>query len=1191
MTDPQSRSDDQLVSPLLPPQPLAASSHELPPRYDSHQFPPTPPAIATHHASHDYFQLNPHSPANPGVSTDPAVANVPSPPRAFGSRFPRWGTWLEKRALERHYADVDQQLSAHNHPERISDELPNRRKKSWGAWVDGPDAINDEASSHSTTQPQASGHATHAPPLHLHHFGSRFIPHLPAQPLCSILVSLPSPSHSSPRQVLLLGTHLGLFAVEFYPSQSLPSQTANDAIRCTHIWSGLAVYQMCLLASDDRGATTRNANPRPIAPPSGVLLALTCPSSAKDGFLSSSLMQLSAHAGSVLESVAAAGVTASTSSSSTHSAHALPVGDESIAAANFGPATGGGSGRAVPPAGTGLVRMWHLQAIRQLLIYALDTPHANTPIHLDTPAETIPLKRDGLGTILKKTFSRQKVRNTAKSSQHSRAGSRASFGDTIDPMPLPNAHADSARERMSGSSSTRSSLDAHQQQASYTDRQASAGPTRHGRPPLSPAESRQADAAHAAALSLAMGSVPIQQPSHAASVSPSSNASSSSFADTASSIGRQAGHKAKERDTGSQGALFFSVHEATADTNGAGTWYLAITYARSVLVYEAPLPTTGTSRAWSFVKELYAPFPIKAVAFAPAAVSDDPLNPTSPAALLPGKGPTKLRVASPHGPLLTSKKGPQRELSYSAGAAPGIHGVGPARVPRGSAAPASWRKADLCLLLSFGRRAALIRLRDSEVRDFDLTPLAQLTAAADGSDGLPPPQLSLQAQRPETQVNADGARLLHVPSEGSTRADAQALSTIGHTRQGSVEQRIREAILDKRSNKHHWIGFSTIEARILVRVQREANIEDPASAGPYRQESASRLSPTGISLRKPTSSTSSLGHADVNKALPLAPVNQNASFEKRLSRIHLSDQNAQYHDAIQTADSSGSGSDSSDDDYPHPIGKKYQLTDPGPMQRRDRRAQQTKRSQSCPDAELVSAKMAIASKANFTHVLALPLVAAESSVPLAVMQWSNTPNAVSGWARVLGVERASSTGAMPLNHLKPAGLQSSFSERPSGSQGGRRDEQLVLHVGVTCVAFLASRVESRKVSFKLPVSVGFRLSAQTELELAPVSDLAYSRVHVETESGHPSVSLEAGSYPGAGTSVRADSLGQELEYLCGPLLTLPPADLDARSCGAHEVAPAAPHALVPDGTGDATVVAFDWRGADDFRMFTLGIAG
>ncbi|SNX82769.1 uncharacterized protein MEPE_01475 [Melanopsichium pennsylvanicum] len=1300
--DTSTRNSIPAASPWIADPTVASPSNDLPPKYDSHQFPPTPPALQSSNlGTGSYFDQSHHAfpePIQPANSTLP-----PSelPPRSFGSRFPRWGTWLEKRALERHYARLEQHALAQQDAPHSGAHVPNR-KKSWGTWVNGPDAINDDNDTSEAHAQASTSNTSSLPPLHLHHFGSRFIPHLPAQPLCSILVELVAPARhnmvekSQTRQVLLVGTAQGLFAIQFrhpqnpsgpsqtHPSASSPSSSPgqwNDNIRCVPIWSGLAVYQMCVLASkQDSAATSSRTHKSDSTPSSGVFLALTCPSSARDGFLTSSLMQLSAHAGSVLESVVSSAAFASSSSSSSHQSQTVPDLNDGVAAANFGSTAGGGPGRAVPPGGTGVVRMWHLQAIRELLSYALDRQDAQVPINLAEPSSSFGDKRAGLGSILKKTFSKPKTWAEAKSGTHERSASSASFSATINPLPRANATTMSA-------SHSQQSLPIFSSRAASSPPKTSLGSRAPPRlpqhdpdgsiPPQTspPSSKRQQDPAHAAALSLASSSVPIQPPSHATAQSYGHNASFTSlFADDliqSFSAGRQAGGKGKDREAGAQsaskGVLFFSIHQAGADTKGSGTWYLAIAYARSVMVYEASMPRSESSRAWSFVKELYAPFPIKAVAFAPAAVSDE-LHPFT--GLGPGPantGPTKLRVASAEGPLSTLKKGSHRDRDHASGSIRESGGSSPINSSRTTAAPASWQKADLCLLLSFGRRAVLVRLRDSHVREMDLKPLSQiLVAAADGHESGSTTQLSLQPNpltgTVEHQARFERSRPLSTVGDGALWTDGQMPSGSGHSRPGSMEQRIRDSTLDKRSNKHNWVGFSNVEARIFIRQWSDQAIERKGAfpnKWPQRRDGVS-LSPMGLSIVKSVSSTPSSSLIDVDKDLPRVPANQNASFDRRMSRLHLPQQISQFHDELQ-ADSS---SDSSDD-----IGlvdkreraAKYQLTDPGPLphkhfqpggavpsQSSSAHLKTPHRSFSLPPAELVSARLAFASRGAFTHVMQLPLAAdLAQAAPLAVMQWSDTPNAVSGWARVLGVERSSFRGNTPSSQLKQSSTTLTSSDPPNSfedirsaqSNARRRNSRLILHVGVTCVAFLPSRIESRKASIRVPVTVDFDLSLDSELELIPLAQgRDYSRANgtaaglqsstqirpiASGEVGDDSTSVGDGwramteeqsfAYPSIATpnerSMTAPSaINQELEYLCAPLLTLHPIDLDPHSCGSQSlVLPfpqrqgqrgqgeeepiSAAHALFPDLAGDAGVVAFDWRGADDFRIFTVGIAG
>ncbi|TKY89409.1 hypothetical protein EX895_001940 [Sporisorium graminicola] len=1259
---------------------LASSANEPPPRYDCHQFPPTPPALHTSiqdDGPSSYFDQPFHSSTPDQPQPSSAWSPTAEPPRLFASRFPRWGTWLEKRALERHYAQLesqqqhDQDLAASS-----SAETPNR-KKSWGAWVNDPDAINDETTSLPSQKSQTASAATSAPSLHVNYFGSRFIPHLSAQPLCSILIEIPSPGHRPKfdhdprRQVLLVGTAQGLFAIQFRSrrvpvpggtaasspsSPHHPSRQWNDNVRCIPIWTGLAVYQMCVLASQPQH--TSAANPAHTSQSekmssSGVLLALTCPSSARDSFLASSLVQLSAHANSVLESVAASGNLASSSSSSSHNSQGIPDGNEGVAAANFGSTAGGGPGRAVPPGGTGAVRMWHLQAIRELLIYALDRHDAQVPINLATSPAVAADKRAGLGAMFKKTFSRQKGGPDNKAAQHQRSVSSGFLSSSVQPLNRPSAtmSASQSQQSVPTLSSRGVGQQRREQESRFRPTRIPSQERKASSPQSSPPSAkRQADPAHEAAISLASSSVLILPPSHATAATHGNNASFTSlFADDliqSFSGTRQTGGKGKDRDTGlqatSKGVLFFSVHEAGKDTKASGTWYLALTYPRSVMVYEAAMPRNGIARAWSFVKEFYAPFHIKAVAFAPAAVSDETNSFTNLGPLQASASYTKLRVASADGPLLTSKKGSHREQSRTSGAS------SPVNAPRGNAAPASWHKADLCLLLSFGRRAVLVRLRDSYVREMELKPLAQLlaaAAAADTSDNALPTQLSLQTRGSvpaEHTSSHDRSRPLSVVGDGGMPAERQMPGGVpGHSRAGSMEQRFRDAILDKRSMKHNWIGFSTIEARIYVRQWYEADEQGhsaPSRAWRHGQEVLG-LSPIGVSMVKGWNASLP---ASVDKALPRAPAPLNASFERRISRLHLSEQTSLYHEQLQVESSSDSEDDLGFVDM-HERAARYKLTDPGPllplsnsnrMAPSNTHSRTPHRSLSLPPAELVSAKLALASRGSLTHVLPLPLPAdLAQAAPLALVQWSDTPNAVSGWARVLGVERASSRGTTPLSHVKQQPSSPYFgdgraNQANTASDARRKAERLVLHVGVTCVAFLASRIESRKVTFKIPAEINFDLQPQTELELLPLSpDTEYGRANGagaevnQTEMGQArdddenetnageARSAVSFAYPPIKTAARqtarsaneTSTISQELEYLCAPLLTLHPIDLNLYSSGAQSLVlplsqtssgeASTPHAMLPELAGDAAIVAFDWRGADDFRIFTVGIAG
>ncbi len=518
-------------------------------------------------------------------------------------------------------------------------------------------------------------------------------------------------------------------------------------------------------------------------------------------------------------------------------------------------------------------------------------------------------------------------------------------------------------------------------------------------------------------------------------------------------------------------------------------------------------------------------------------------------------------------------------------------------------------------MLSFGRRAVLVRLRDSHVREMELKPLSQvISATVDGTESMLPTQLSLQDRACLTDRSRPLSMVVDAASNMPT--DRQASITSKHSRAGSIEQKVRDVILDKRTTKHNWTGFYSIEARISVRQWSRMAEQRHALPNGAHRAGQERPGPSLFGLPMARGSNYALSNLPVSadKELPRTPAPQNASFDRRDSQLHLSEQSSQYHNQL-LADSSDD-SDDFDDGLVHVdqrgVAAKYQLSDLGPSPRSSSRSagpqttsEHPQRSSSLPTIEIVSAKLALASRGSLTHVLRLPLPANLADAnPIAVLQWSDTPNAVSGWSRVLGIERASTIGATTLGKLEQANT--------------RKNNSLVLHVGVTCVAFLPSRIESRKVSFKITVEVDFDLLPDSELELIPLSpDTGYDRMNgghaqaPETETGqgldstkdtarfaYPTV-LTAGHQP-ADLSYGSSAISQELEYLCAPLLTVNPIDLDLHSCGAHSLVLPLTKApgqqpiarpIFPDLAGDAAIVAFDWRGADDFRIFTVGIAG
>lgn len=140
------------------------------------------------------------------------------------------------------------------------------------------------------------------------------------------------------------------------------------------VWSGLGLFQLSILSSSNSSNTSS-----PYSAPSsssrsstngGILLGLTLLSSKSDAH--APLTQLSAQAGAVFESLASgAGSTFSTNANAS-SIQGPSFGDVDMATAQFGSGAGGAPGKAVPHSGTGMVRMWNLDAIRIIVGFALD---------------------------------------------------------------------------------------------------------------------------------------------------------------------------------------------------------------------------------------------------------------------------------------------------------------------------------------------------------------------------------------------------------------------------------------------------------------------------------------------------------------------------------------------------------------------------------------------------------------------------------------------------------------------------------------------------------------------------------------------------------------------------------------------------------------------------------------------------
>ncbi|KAI0346907.1 hypothetical protein BDW22DRAFT_470158 [Trametopsis cervina] len=229
------------------------------------------------HNSQQYIPVEPEVDKHGGddlpTYEDLAAQNGPN------SRFGRWKGWIEKRAAER-YADVTQ------------DDLRRRRQRGWGASVHDDDPAHPEGSFVAQSADDSGRIAPHLqlqittelptpaasefPPdedvplpsigeplspthLSVHQFGSRFLPHAPAQIRCLLPIMNDS--------LLLIGHEEGLSVLNMFPKEwtdkGLVDHGPNDA-QVHHIWVGEGVYQLSLLEAESTGDGT----------PQGVVLAL-----------------------------------------------------------------------------------------------------------------------------------------------------------------------------------------------------------------------------------------------------------------------------------------------------------------------------------------------------------------------------------------------------------------------------------------------------------------------------------------------------------------------------------------------------------------------------------------------------------------------------------------------------------------------------------------------------------------------------------------------------------------------------------------------------------------------------------------------------------------------------------------------------------------------------------------------------
>lgn len=675
------------------------------------------------------------------------------------------------------------------------------------------------------------------------------------------------------------------------------------------------------------------------------------------------------------------------------------------------------------------------------------------------------------------------------------------------------------------------------------------------------------------ALRLAISSVPITSPNVGQSSGPATpggptrSASYASLMSDEPSAGKHVSGKGKDKESassstgssGGKGVLFFAIHEAAIDAKGAGTWYLALATSKTVLLYEAVPPKGDSARSWTFIKELYAPFAPKAMSFLAASTTTD----LGSAGLGSASASTKLSVGSTDAPLTatSAKHGkrtaspPMTNLGYSSILKP-QHG-------RGTAGPTAWARADLSLLLSFGRRAVIIRLSDSNVRELDLMP-------------MPPP-------------GTPSGSLGRTAGAGLSFTDAEPFAATHRSASSSSHSHHRSSSLDyskdlNASTKQNWVGVHPVEARIIlrqkavrapVRGDTSTSSSTPMSGPTPAAWSSAAQTDTRPGLHptesgRPSSSLINSRQHSREKDLPRAPAPQGLSFPARPfgedGRIVMDD---------------SSSSELSDDEHlgfpVQDVSRALALSDTelvavsasglGTATSPARRGISS--GTSSPTGQVLTANVVLLSRGKTTQVLPLPLPADLAHPrPLGVLHWSDAPTAVTAFGRIVGVERASSTGAMTTTSLGAAASRS----RDGHHHAGFQPQSIVLRMSLTALAFLSSRVEMKRTTLRVEVPLSTAFASDAELELRPCHS-----PDADPDSGPVVDPIARPSLANPTVSTEA-----ELEYRCGMLLATPAnGGAPANTTGPVSFSP-------PGAAGDAGAFAFDWRGGNDYRVFYVG---
>lgn len=1144
----------------------------------------------------------------------PTRGNQQNAPTA--GRFPRWKNWLEKRALERHLA-LGRQVA---------------RKKSWGAGVNDADAVSDEE---ERDDPCLSARETSSipvrPPLHSHSFGSRFLPHLPSQPLCAVYIQVPygtsDPARPwlppASRTVLVVGTDRGLFAFERTPSMNSTSKSAtessgaastersdwNEDIRCRQIWTGLGVYQLAILQpctdaeSNSPGAGlpflgTRSSDTS--SSRTGVMLGLCSPIAGRTS-RSSRLSRLSSHPGVIYETqpsqTSSSASVGSCGQASNHGHANAQSFEQGFSATHFGIGAGTFTDKLSPTDGSGTVKMWNLEAVHRVVAYVLNDPHAR-PLDLSVLSNRQPAKSTGFlpgsqlsGKIRSAWASLSEPRISQRQRMPSRRAESDSYGFVHPYDPRGSA--------ASGPSSLPSPADFSPEEEAEPELRGG-----HEGNSNSPDERDQA-------LRLAQASVSITSPptsgrpsSHRRTTSAYSvaSASTSVFSETedSDSDGRKGKEPAAER---TNGCLFFAVHQALTGQKGAGTWYLALASAKGVLLFEASPPRKQSSmgRSWSFLKEFYTPMPPKSMAFVSAASAvsptqcDESQSKHSPMvhtgsvaklSLEDHERPRSFWSEFSEKPALTGssyRKSHQRSQSNV------LLSSQPGKASNG----ASWGGADLCLLVSFGKRAVTIRLSDSRVHEINIPLDKGKEAAADMAIWQSAPG-RFDSHRPHWQHR-------HSSSDYAAAFERQSV----------MKSQLKPSQV--------WVGLDIIETNV------EIGCLIPSFAGTDGQGSNSQTefqsawfaprSHPASTCQGPIdarcrATTNHFGHEsdddddDDDEWAEYDKAGNPGLALPRFSPVQLRDRGA--HPFLQRGRGTASGCDNTAGIDLAPQETVEQL------------------DAALPDVRCLAfsfdlkASVALVTRGQVTRVFPHPLPQdLASASPLSSLRWSAVPHAVTAWSRVLGLERAMTSGPVPTSHLTAQRKEShhqrpplthmwpSRSMRPLQAQAGTLSTAK-LQISLTVLAFTPYKIEMQRVTFGLDnVALPKEFAPNIELELRS-STKPTRNSPTATQKLHQLPVLDPSLRSSLASGYHKDAI--DLEYPSGFLLPSPQVgghiprtvisitpshkenkNLNEMTSDASSSCLVAPEDTSPwEAGGDGGAWIFTHRGGDDWRVSFVG---